>query len=256
MVKPWNWLKVVSQIDSIVMPVPPIEQHRASPSECASLSSIDPEKLPHVVDALQILATAHDLAIDCDRNVWDFAVEFHRLTESNVTHDELRWLMAKGHICHAYEIDCPEESRRAFYSKGSFVFARDSCFVITELGIDLAAALSKELKAAKRDQAASSSVIGKPHWDSNRRLLTFGNRVVKRFKWRAYNQETILQAFEEEEWTGRIDDPLPQSNDVDPKRRLNESIRSLNSSQVEPIIRFRGDGSGQGVVWTVEVQTK
>jgi hypothetical protein len=76
-----------------------------------------------------------------------------------------------------------------------------------------------------------------------------GELVVKRFKAPAANQETILAAFEEEEWPPRIDDPLPPSPDLEPKRRLHDTINSLNRNQKKQLLRFFGDGSGMGIRW-------
>jgi hypothetical protein len=62
-------------------------------------------------------------------------------------------------------------------------------------------------------------------------------------------QEAILMAFEEENWPPRIDDPLPVHPDMLPKRRLHDTIKSLNRNQKRPLIRFMGDGTGEGVRW-------
>jgi hypothetical protein len=62
-------------------------------------------------------------------------------------------------------------------------------------------------------------------------------------------QEAILIAFEEERWPPRIDDPLPGSPDLLPKRRLHDTIKSLNRNQKNRLVRFMGDGTGEGVRW-------
>ncbi len=72
---------------------------------------------------------------------------------------------------------------------------------------------------------------------------------MKQFKVPAANQERILAAFEEEGWPIRIDDPLPPNSEQDSKRRLHDTINSLNRNQKQNLIRFVGDGSGQGVRW-------
>ncbi len=59
----------------------------------------------------------------------------------------------------------------------------------------------------------------------------------------------VLTAFEEEAWPVRIDDPLPPHPEQDPKRRLHDTITSLNRHQRRPLIRFVGDGSGEGIRW-------
>ena len=55
--------------------------------------------------------------------------------------------------------------------------------------------------------------------------------------------------FEEEEWPPRIDHPLPQMPEQDPRRRLHDTIKCLNRNQKHPLIRFHSDGTGEGVVW-------
>lgn len=88
-----------------------------------------------------------------------------------------------------------------------------------------------------------------PEWNLEARTLHFQDRVVKRFKWRATNQEAILNAFHEEGWPRRIDDPLPPQLDQDAKRRLSDTIKGLNKKQANSLIRFHGDGTGEGVTW-------
>ena len=84
--------------------------------------------------------------------------------------------------------------------------------------------------------------------------LRIGAVTVKRFKWMAPNQETVLAAFEEEGWPHRIDDPLPPHPDQDSKRRLSDTIKCLNHKQKNELIRFHGDGTGEGVTWELVEQ--
>ena len=80
-------------------------------------------------------------------------------------------------------------------------------------------------------------------------MLGINGTTVKRFRWTAANQETILAAFEEEGWPHRIDDPLPPQPDQDSKRRLSDTIKCLNRKQINQLIHFHGDGTGEGVIW-------
>jgi hypothetical protein len=73
--------------------------------------------------------------------------------------------------------------------------------------------------------------------------------VVKRFKQPAGNQELVLEAFEEEGWPPRIDDPLPPAPNQDGKRRLQSTIWNLNRGREARLIRFAGGGDGQSVCW-------
>ncbi len=88
-----------------------------------------------------------------------------------------------------------------------------------------------------------------PLWDRDRQQLRVGNQIVKQFKVPAINQEAVLAAFEEEGWPVRIDDPLAPQPKIDPKRRLHDTINALNRNQRRSLLRFSGDGSGQGVRW-------
>ena len=88
-----------------------------------------------------------------------------------------------------------------------------------------------------------------PCWDGERRELCFAGQVVKRFKVPAPNQEAVLAALQEEGWPAAVDDPLPPAGDQDPKYRLRQTIRGLNTNQQHPVLRFRGDGSGERVLW-------
>ncbi len=102
--------------------------------------------------------------------------------------------------------------------------------------------------SATRVQLAAE-VSARPRWDRATRVLSLGSSVVKRFRMRARNQETIVAAFEEEGWPHRIDDPLPPREDLEPKYRLHFTIQSLNEGQPVHLIRFFGDGTGEGVCW-------
>lgn len=92
-------------------------------------------------------------------------------------------------------------------------------------------------------------LVIRPFWDMERRELKVGEWLVKCFRVPALNQTTILAAFEEDQWPPRIDDPIPPRYDQDPKRRLHDTINSLNRNQQHPMLRFLGDGSGHGVLW-------
>jgi hypothetical protein len=91
--------------------------------------------------------------------------------------------------------------------------------------------------------------VEQPRWDHQRRQLRMGAQLVKEFKLPSPNQETLLMAFEEDGWPPRIDDPLPPVAHLDSRRRLHDTIKALNRKQKHSLIRFRGDGSGEGIRW-------
>lgn len=224
---------------------------------------------------LQAFQCARDVEEDC----WDFAVGLASLgTPPGVAETMLRWLAARGYVEHRLETTLPSDKSRSFRSSGRFGFADTSRFVLTTSGATFArVVLADQGKLAENgrpaaphatcprvnDRPASSSgtrsdgsagVEGDaqndtPFWDPLRREFRVGNQVVKRFKLPSANQETLLMAFQEEGWPPRIDDPLPPRPNQDSKMRLHNAIKGLNRHQKCRLVRFMGDGTGEGVLW-------
>ncbi len=101
--------------------------------------------------------------------------------------------------------------------------------------------------AEKRDRPA-------PRWDSKDRKLWLGEWILREYeKQPAPYQTTLLDAFQREGWPlHSIADPLerePGESDHDARQRLKWSIGNLNNALPPGTIRFRGDGTGQGVKW-------
>ncbi len=88
-----------------------------------------------------------------------------------------------------------------------------------------------------------------PRWDNENRELWFGETLCKRFRQPAPNQTRLLADFEELGWPPRIDDPISPSGGVDPRQRLRDTVRGLNTSKENDVIRFELDGTGEGVIW-------
>jgi hypothetical protein len=89
----------------------------------------------------------------------------------------------------------------------------------------------------------------RPRWNSELRELYIGRTLIKAFGQRAPHQELICTAFEEDNWPRRIDDPLPGDGVTNSKQRLHDAIKNLNKGHRARGIKFRGDGTGQGVIW-------
>lgn len=213
-------------------------------------------------DALALLARATEYAQELDRDVWDFAIEGQELKSVGLDVNDLRWLLYQGYVAHANESTKSNHQARLFEATSLPGFGRRSCFVLTEAGqefVRLSRVLSSSNIAVasrgfsvvsdveKFSPAAQVRMI--PCWDNSRRELYFQGELIKQFKLPSANQQQILQVFEEENWPSRIDDPLSTSPDFDPKQRLRETIRSLNRNQRARLLRFKGDGTGEGILW-------
>ncbi len=208
--------------------------------------------------AVALLWQAQLLALDLERHAWDFAVEIDCLRASGLTNSDLRWLVGRGLVEHAHETTSPCEDRRTFSLLGKMTLTAATCFVLTPAGVALARELTGDTSGSVLPQPHGAGGNGKcngsqladvPTWNRDRQELRFQGMLVKQFKLPAPNQEIVLATFEEEHWPARIDDPLPGSPNMDAKRRLHETIASLNRNQKHRLIQFIGDGSGEGVRW-------
>jgi hypothetical protein len=216
----------------------------------------------HLSEALALLLQAHDYARELDQDVWNLAVELPVLRDAKVTNSDLRWMIARGYVEHALETTAADDAVRQFRRTALPSFAETTCLVLTPEGVALArqSRLSETLVAAAPAPAANCRLVvsddaaHRPKWDHQRRQLRVGLDIVKEFKLPSPNQETVLMAFEEEGWPPRIDDPLPPLPQLDPRRRLHDTIKALNRKQKQYLIRFMGDGSGEGIRWELTDQ--
>lgn len=194
---------------------------------------------------LSSLGEALEYATDLGTSPWTFALQIEDAKDFRVSKNDLRWMIGRGWIATADR----SESYRGEVDP-EIDLGAGSSFIISNLGLEmLASHQSLEFQLSRGDRAASLVSASKPRWDGERHELTVLGNVVKRFRWPAANQEMILGVFEEERWPPRIDDPLPRANGLEPKRRLADTIKCLNRNQHSSLIRFRGDGTGEGVLW-------
>lgn len=204
---------------------------------------------------LAALVEASDYAEDTVSDRWDFAVSIQLLMQLGLSETDLRWLVCKGYVKHAREVTVPGDDGRAFRPTGNLTFTRRTCFVLTDGGMAAARLVDDAPGTLAQQPSTNSAPAPRParvpvvHWDAEGRKLRVNSELVKRFKWPAANQEAVLSAFQEEGWPERIDDPLPPQPEQDSKRRLSDTIKCLNRKQTRPLIHFRGDGTGEGVVW-------
>jgi hypothetical protein len=218
-----------------------------------------------------MLLQAYEYAVDVETSLWEFAVERTEMRSHHLTCTDLRWLVMKGWVEQGIETTLPGEARRSFRPTKGLRFLKRTGFVLTPAGVEAARVIASEevqrvASELERDTEqrtpsvsapsatslpASPAARVVPHWDADLQELRVNGLIVKQFKVPAPNQEMVLAAFQEEGWPTRIDDPLPPQAEQDPKRRLHDTIVSLNRTHKHRLIRFMGDGSGEGVRWTI-----
>lgn len=222
------------------------------------LTSGEPLLPPGLEQGVALLLQAHEYAQEVQRDRWEFAVELSCLAQAGVTLSAVRWLVHKGYLEHAVEQTQPGASERTFRPINNLTLPPGCCFVLTESGLHLArkvaadgqaAVVSPSQRMSDPSLPVAQAALSKPQWRIDMRELWCGPVLVKEFRRPAPHQELVLAAFEEEGWPSQIDDPLPGAMDVDPKRRLHDTIIRLNRHQRNRLLVFRGDGSGKAIRW-------
>jgi hypothetical protein len=217
-----------------------------APSPSPSSFLAREERQDRIGLALVLLLDAWEAAFDLGLPAEDFAVEVREFQSLGLTATDLRWLVARGYADHLREDETDDRAGRSFLAPPGLALGGSSCFVLTAAGRQLAAEQQALQEAGPFSTGPAAPV---PRWDGERRQLLWGDCLVKRFRVPAACQELILASLEEQGWPGRIDDPLPCRRDVHPRDRLREAIKALNRNQIRRLLCFRGDGTGQGILW-------
>jgi len=210
--------------------------------------------------SLADLLTAYDYAQDSQSDPWQFAVELAEVLSAGATLADIRWLVLRGFAQHARETTVPGDGQRTFRGLAPTSFPPDLHLTLTAVGAAAIRSLFAETTAPPQLDMVEpvtdeNPVPGRPAqylrpiWDAAHRELRYNGRLVKRFRVPARNQIAVLDAFQEDGWPEYIDDPIPPEHGIDPKHRLNVTIKSLNRNQLAPLIRFHGNGSGLQVYW-------
>jgi hypothetical protein len=226
----------------------PQTMQETQPPEAADNDLVSSE----VQEALRLLQTSNAYAEDVGQDVWQFASDISQLRKLGLSDSAMRWLLCRGEILHADETTMLGDSRRTFRSLGIFTLTPTTCFIAKPTnysGQQFSSCNGQISYEPAQRRGASDTPKLTPVWDDIRHELLFGQYVVKRFKHKSRNQEAILATFQEDGWPYRVYDPLSPVADCDPKRRLNDTIKGLNHHQENALIRFRGDGTGEAVIW-------
>jgi hypothetical protein len=217
---------------------------------------------------LSLLWRGFEYSRDLGTDREQFAVDREFLYGTGLSDIDLRWLIARGYIRPARPAarSPGDGSNRETRHQSS---PENVGFILTEMGVTLAmqvlSSATQVVSNAFPANGNGETIAGqlqsngadaeaqkpKPSWDRDRKELRFRGMLIKQFRWSATNQETILMAFEEENWPVRIDDPLPRKLNQEPKSRLHDTIKCLNRNHKQRLIRFIGDGTGEGVAWSL-----
>ena len=228
---------------------PKITEAQDGPSQ-RQATTITPIKRmpPRVCGALVLLLESYDYAKDLGESPWEFAVEQYSLRELGLTNSDVAWLVGKKLVDHARD-DGTWRPATVVSPLRSFGTVSQNMLHIERTGPRLrprdrsprAAPPCAHGSGRAPSENAPIRLVewhAPSTWDRDRLELRVDDQIVKQFKVPAANQETILAAFQEEGWPPRIDDPLPPQPEQDSKRRLHDTINSLNRNQKRALLRF------------------
>ncbi|SFI18324.1 hypothetical protein [Planctomicrobium piriforme] len=228
--------------------------------------------IQNLQQVLSLLCRANGYARELHVDRWQFAVDYDELLDAGASRTDLRWLVASRMVDHALETTAPGSDKRSFSPLVSTQLPLETSFVLSDIGLARCGLLAEESiapashpdrhltdpadAAATIQQSTSEKPVNGsptprvvPEWDPHRRELRYQDKLVKRFRVPAAIQELVLNVFQEEGWPDFIDDPLPPVRHLDAKRRLQATVKSLNRSQLVPLLRFHGNGCGRIVCW-------
>ncbi|MEI8211023.1 MAG: hypothetical protein WCI02_02665 [Planctomycetota bacterium] len=205
-----------------------------------------------------LLFAAYEYSQTCRCDRCQLAITLEELFSAGIDCADCRWMVVEGIIEHFTETTYPGDKTRSF-RQGDALLTKQSAFMLTQYGVQFircefqlpVVPEQPQLVLRQPDPPLVPPLEEDPipNWDASRHELWFDGRLIKQYRIPSANQTTILAAFEEDGWPPRIDDPLPFHCDIDSRRRLNDTIRNLNRSRIHPILRFAGDGSGEGILW-------
>ena len=190
--------------------------------------------------AMSMLYRSYCYARQAKRDIWDFSIELADFRAANLFSFDLRWLIAQGFVAHAQDASRIGEPIRRFVPVKNLSIPERSCFVLTKKGIGLVSAIKSKQCSTNASSSANYQPLPSaqaynngsecttsslaPIWDPVVRELRLNSLLVKSYRRPAPNQERILNAFQEDDWPARIDDPLPPASELDCQRRLSATI--------------------------------
>lgn len=168
------------------------------------------------------------------------SLHIDQLEAAGVDRDGMAWMHFQGFVNHV---------RGAVHAGASAVVGPTSCFTLTEAGRAFSALLLAKNRAGDRIALPMGDLMPRYHAVRGERHFSWGVHLLKRFSRRVGNQETILAAFEEQQWDSCIDDPLTGGGKIDPKVRVHDTIKDLNRQQKLSFVHFKGLGNGTAIGW-------
>jgi hypothetical protein len=101
-----------------------------------------------------------------------------------------------------------------------------------------------DYRRLRRQIGESAEKVSLPVWSRATAQLTYQGKVIRILNAKGKDIRLILDAFEEQGWPSRVDNPLPGGKD---SRKLRRAIENLNKFLTT--LRFSADGAAAGILW-------
>jgi hypothetical protein len=196
--------------------------------------------------ALLHLREAYAYAVEFRQSVWEYSVGMDALFRLGLRDTDLQRLLRDRRIEQGSETTKAGRHTVHRTSKGVTPKSR---FILTKSGLVLANECARITGEIEMDIDKPRAT--RPQWSRELgELRYYRNLLVKGYHHgRAPNQEALLDTFQTRGWPRTIQNPFSAKGDVDWVQRLKDATKGLNHHQVTPLIRFRGDGSGEACMW-------
>lgn len=203
----------------------------------------------------QELRTARWEAQNQGRDPNENPLPLSHLREQGVRDQFLILMLYHGHVSQFRPVTRLGNGRLLYEPANNLHMLSGSLFALTEAGEAFAVALlavprtpldANAVRAIWEEYCPTRIV---PRYEKENRIFRWGCQILKHFRQPSVNQELILLAAEELSWPEWFDDPLPRQSGINPKTRLHDTIKDLNRRQTQPLVHFKGDGTGRRIGW-------
>jgi len=93
------------------------------------------------------------------------------------------------------------------------------------------------------------SLPASPEWNEELQVLSWGGKVIERFRRPAPNLVALIHALGKSNWAVWTPNPFRATADRSGQSLLHDSIKNWKRSPIARFIRLHGDGSGTGFLW-------
>jgi hypothetical protein len=89
----------------------------------------------------------------------------------------------------------------------------------------------------------------RPNWDGGTGTLFWNGILAKKYSQPAANQRKLLDALQIAGWPRSLPNPFTGEHGQDLQEVLHDTLKGLNKNQMNKLLAFHGDGTGNGFWW-------